>query len=295
MLTSVTVLSVLFAAPTPVPASAGAVATELWQVAPDTSAVPWAAPAKAGEKARAVVLIPGLHVHPLRPAKVAVPERRPWQEPKSELVKALAKDSDVFAFGYAQTVSVDEVAQSQGLRDAVARLRKVGYKEVALVGHSAGGVVARQFAERNPDAGVTKVVAVGAPFAGAEAATFRVGYPKVQKPFVQSLTPEARAEAVKANKSPLGKDVQFACVVCKLKRVETDGLVATRSQWPEELQRVGVPAVLSEVSHFDAMQNVATAKTIADLVRERVTRWGPDETEKARKVLFGERAEAREK
>ncbi len=263
-------------------------ATELWQVAPDTSEKPWVAPAAPGDKTRAVVLIHGLFVHPVRPAKAAQPWRRPWQEPKSELVKALAPDFDVFALGYAQTVPVDEVAGAPGLRDAVVRLRKAGYKEIVLIGHSAGGVIARQFVERYPDAGVTKVIVVAAPFAGVELATFKVGYPKVQAPFVKSLTPDARTEAVKANKNSLGKDVEIACVVCKLKLVETDGLVPTRSQWPEELQRCGVPAVFAPVSHFDAMQHPATVKRIAELAREKLTRWSPDEVEKARKVLFGE-------
>jgi hypothetical protein len=278
----VTVVAVALTAP---PA---AMSTEVWQVAPDAGAAPWVAPATPSEKARAVVLIPGLHVHPLKPTKATIPERRPWQGPKSELVKALAQDSDVFAFGYSQNVPVDEIAVSAGLRDAVARLRKAGYKEVVLVGHSAGGVIARQFAEQFPDAGVTKVVAVSAPFAGAEAATFKIGYPKVQAPFVKSLTPEARTEAVKTNKQPLGKDVQIACVVCKLKHVETDGLVFVRSQWPEDLQRFGIPIALAAVNHWEAMQSPTSVKTIAELVREKLIRWSPEEVEKARKILFGE-------
>src|SRR5262249_23068281 len=150
------VLAVLFTSAPPVPQPLPIppppeLPTELWQVAPDGGEKAWVAPATPSEKARAVVLIAGLHVHPLRPAQVTVPERRAWQEPKSELVKALAKDSDVFALGYAQTVTADEVATAPGLRDAVTRLRKAGYKEVVLVGHSAGGIIARQFVERNPD------------------------------------------------------------------------------------------------------------------------------------------------
>ncbi len=263
-------------------------ATELWQVAPDTSEKPWVAPAAPPDKTRAVVLIHGLFVHPVRTSKASQPWRREWQEPKSELVKALAADADVFAFAYAQTAPVDDVAESHGLRDAVARLRKAGYKEIVLIGHSAGGVIARQFVERYPDAGVTKVVAVAAPFAGVELATFKVGYPKVQAPFVQSLAPEVRIEAIKANKNPLGKGVQIACVVCKLKLVETDGLVSTGSQWPEDLQRFGVPVVLAPVNHFVVMHSTAAVKQIAELAREKLARWSPEEVDKARKVLFGE-------
>jgi hypothetical protein len=282
------IFSLTLLALTAPPVPTGPLPTELWQVAPDRCEKCWEPAGKPPEKSRAVVLIPGLHVHPLRPSKAGVPERRPWEEPKAELVKVLAKDSDVFAFGYAQTVPVGDVADSIGLRDAVAKLRKAGYAEVVLVGHSAGGLIARQFAERNPDAGVAKVIAVGSPFAGAEAATFKVGYPKAQAPFVRSLTPESRAEVMKANPLVPGKDVQFACVVCKLKRAETDGLVFVRSQWPNDLQKAGVPAVLVNASHIDAMHNAEAVKAIAELARERLTRWSPEEVGKARKILFGE-------
>jgi pimeloyl-ACP methyl ester carboxylesterase len=263
------------------------VATELWQVAPDTSGKPWAAPDAPSEKSRAVVLIHGLFVHPIRQGKASQPWSRDWQEPKSELVKALAPDFDVFAFAYAQTVALDEVAKSAGMRDAISRLRKAGYKEIVLVGHSAGGVIARQFVENYPDAGVTKVVAVAAPFAGVDLANLKVGYPKVQAPFIQSLSPSARAEAAKATKNPLGKDVPFACVVCKpLERLETDFLVSTRSQWPNDLQQLGVPIVHAPTNHFLAMKGAA--KAIAELARDKLIRWSPEETEQARKVLFGE-------
>jgi pimeloyl-ACP methyl ester carboxylesterase len=285
---SLTALVSLVAAPVPMPAPGTALPTELWQVAPDRSGKAWEPPATASAKTRAVVLIHGLHIHPLHPSKALLPLRGTWQEPQSTLVQTLANDSDVFSFSYAQTIPIDDVAESQGLRDAVAKLRKAGYKEIVLVGHSAGGIVARQFFEHYPNAGVTKVIAVASPFAGAEAATLKVGYPKVQAALVKSLTPESRMEATKANTHVLGKDAQIVCVVCKLKRGETDRLVQTRSQWSEELQRLGVPAVLSNVNHFEAMQNPDTAQIIAELVRQKLTRWSPEEVEKARKILFSE-------
>lgn len=260
--------------------------TEFWQVAPGTAAKRWTAPAKPVTNARALILIPGLHFHPLRPVKAVKPEVRDWQLPKSELVKALAKDFDVFAFAYSQTVSLDDVARSPGLRDAVAELRKAGYTEVVLIGHSAGGIIGRQFAEQNPDAGVKKVIAVASPFAGAELATLNVGYPKAQAPFVKSLTPEARKTATSA--SSLGKEIEFACVVCKVKRLESDGVVRIRSQWPEELQLLGVPAVLATVSHTEAMDEAESTKTIHALATGKLARWSTEEVSNARKVLFGE-------
>jgi pimeloyl-ACP methyl ester carboxylesterase len=285
------VIAATCAAPVPVE-----VATELWQVAPDAGGKPWAAPDAPSEKSRAVVLIHGLFVHPIRQEKASRPWKRDWQEPKSELVKTLARDFDVFAFAYAQTVALDEVATSAGMRDAIARLRKAGYKEIVLVGHSAGGVIARQFVENYPDAGATKVLAVAAPFAGVELANVKVGYPKAQAPFIQSLSPSARADVAKASKNPLSKDVPFACVVCKpLKIVETDFLVSTHSQWPDDLQQCGVRAVHSSANHFTVMKDAAAAKTIAELAREKLARWSPEETEKVRKALFSEGVPPREK
>lgn len=255
------------------------VPTELWQVAPDDGGQVWGGRAATGAKGRAVVLVPGLTLHPLRPARATVATRRPWQEPTSALVKALAPEGDVFAFGYAQTASVDDIATGPGLRDAVARLRKAGYKEIVLVGHSAGGVIARLFAEQN--AGATKVVAVAAPFAGAEAAALNVGYGKVQAPFVRSLAPDARRVA-----PPAAAEVPLVCVVCRLKLLASDGVVAARSQWPDDLQRAGAPAVLAPVNHFDVMDHAPTARIIAELTREKLARWDRAETERARKVLF---------
>lgn len=257
--------------------------TDFWQVAPDRKGANAAAVTRG--KDRAVLVIPGLKIHPIRPALAARPDRRDYQEPTSELVKALAKDSDVFAFSYAQTVPIDAVAHSPGLRDAVAQLKKAGYTEIVLVGHSAGGVIARLFAESYPDSGVTKVIAVASPHAGAEMATIKIGYPKAQAPFVRSLSPEFRAEAM-----PLKIDdkIEVACVVCKIKRFDADGLVSTPSQWPEECRRLGFPAVLVPVSHWEAMLSPASTKVIADLVRDKLTRWSAEEVEKARKVLFRE-------
>ncbi len=256
--------------------------TELWQVAPDARGKPILLNNPA-PKERAVLLIHGLKIHPLRPAHATRPEIHEWQQPTSEIVRTLAKDFDVFAFGYAQTVPLDAVAHSPGLREAVGVIKKAGYKEIVLVGHSAGGVIARLFAECYPAAGVTKVITVAAPHTGSVVANVPVGYSRAQAPFVQSLTPDARMEA---GVGKLDDKVQMACVVCKLKRVDNDGLVNINSQWPEECRKLGIPAVLVPVSHFEAMLSPTSAKVIGDLAREKLTRWSPEEVEKAKKVLF---------
>ncbi len=255
--------------------------TELWQVAPERKGFNAVNPPRG--KDRAVLLIPGLKIHPFRPIYATRPEIREFQQTSSELVRALAKDSDVFAFAYAQSVPVDAVAQSPGLQAAVAQIKNAGYQEIVLIGHSAGGVIARLFAESHPDSGVTKVIAVASPHTGSELANLKVGYPRVQAPFIESLAPDARLQAPR---NKLDDKLQIACVVCKVKRIEADGLVKLVSQWPEDCRKAGVPAVLVLIDHWHAMLAPASIKVISELAKEKLTRWSPEEVEKAKKVLF---------
>src|SRR5262249_54040140 len=123
---SLTAVVAVIAAPT------ATLPTQIWQVAPETAGWAWGQP-NPGRKDRAVLLIHGLTIHPLRPSRVTRAELHDWQQPKSEVVKALSRDFDVFAFGYAQTVPLDAVAHAPGLRDAVGRLRAAGYQDVVLI------------------------------------------------------------------------------------------------------------------------------------------------------------------
>ena len=261
--------------------------TELWQVIPDARGrAGWVNSPRT--KDRAALLIPGLKIHPLRPGLCARPERHSWQEPNGDLVRTLAPDFDVFAFGYAQTAPLDAIAQSPGLRDAVGNLKKAGYTDVVLIGHSAGGVIARLFAASYPDAGVTKVISVASPHTGADAANVQVGYPRAQAPFIHSLAPNVRAAAKIAIDPKLEQQVQMACVVCKLRRLDGDGLVNLASQWPDDCRSCGIPAVLVPVSHWEAMLNPTSSKVIGELAREKLTRWTAEEVDKARRLLFGD-------
>jgi hypothetical protein len=260
------------------------VPTETWQVAPD-------AKGRAGitsfqrTKERVVLLLPGLSLHPLRPALAAKPQLHSWEEPNSDLVCTLAKDFDVYSFTYAQTTSLDDIAQSQGLLESVTALRKLGYKEIVLIGHSAGGVIGRLFVESYPDSGVTKLITVSAPHSGSDLANINKGYPKIQAAFVKSLAPDARLAVPPRN---IDDKLEMACVVCKLKRTKGDGLVKLHSQWPEEYRNLGIPAVLVIGSHTEAMVGSAGVKAIGELAREKLTRWSPEEVDKARRVLFRE-------
>jgi pimeloyl-ACP methyl ester carboxylesterase len=274
---SLSLVVLTFAAPT------ATLPAEVWQVAPDNPGPPWL----VTRKDRAVLLVHGLRIHPLHPTRSARPDRHEWQDPRSELVRLLARDADVFAFSYAQTVPLDAVAHSAVLREAIAGLKAAGYREIVLVGHSAGGVICRLFAENYPDAGVTKVIQAATPNTGTEiAAALKNGYPRYQAPFVQSLTPSARFEGFRLSKKLLSPKLEMACIVCKVRRIEGDGLVPLASQWPDELQQQGVPAVLLSMSHWEVMTTTAGNRVIADLMREKLARWSPNQVDQARKVLF---------
>src|SRR6476661_1396844 len=104
---------------------------------------------RSKDQTRAVVLIHGLSLLPiLKDKKLAL---RTWQQSGSVLVKQLAPHADVYAFAYSQTTAVDQIPEGGKLAEHVAALKKAGYKEIVLVGHSAGGLVARHFVEDHPD------------------------------------------------------------------------------------------------------------------------------------------------
>jgi pimeloyl-ACP methyl ester carboxylesterase len=262
--------------------------TLFWGIEPTVVVVDADTRLKA-KQARAVVLVHGLLPRVFHPDRAEKPEAHDWQVKDGRLVKALADEADVYGFSYAQTNGVDEVAYSRGLRDGIAAVKAAGYKEVVLVGHSCGAIICRRFAEAFPDAGVTKVVAVAGPFAGSGWAKLP-GFtlPKTQVAFIQSLLPDAREAYLKDRDVTLPKDLQFCCVLCKAGRSDHDTVVNLRSQWSDDLQRQGVPAVVAACNHFEAMTCEVCTKEVAALVSGRVVRWDEEKTAQARRVLFGE-------
>lgn len=261
-------------------ASPGAVETRFAQVHPPAKA-PRELQRSLGQ-ARAVVLIHGLHVHPLHSMKVAQARFHSWQEPGSGLVKALSKEADVFALAYAQNAALETISQMPALADAVRALKRHGYEEIVLLGHSAGGVIARLFVEDHPGAGVTKVIQVCAPNGGTSWARAGFSVPKEQEPFLHSLT---KAQRQKAADSRAGKTIppetQFLCVVGTTTGTNGDGIVSRLAQWPEELQRQGIPAVLVSTTHFTVMRSSKVAERLAEFVRTPQPRW----SERQRDVL----------
>ncbi|MCZ2343097.1 MAG: hypothetical protein LC104_15095 [Bacteroidales bacterium] len=271
-------------APATADASIATVPTDFWQISPEPFGVPQA---YRKTKPRAIVLIHGLMIHPLHGERAKTPNPHPWQHPSGALVQGLSPDFDVFGFSYAQTQPIDEPGFLTGLLLGVRVLKSAGYQEIVLVGHSAGGIIARNFVEQFPTAGVTKVLTVAAPHRGSGLARIPFGVPTTQWPFIRSLAPSARESACRAGPLLPG-GVEFCCVVCKLRHLATDTVVATDSQWPEDLQAQGIPAVVVPVSHMDAVRDEQAVQAIRNLARGKVIRWSRENVLRARSILFGE-------
>lgn len=233
---------------------------------------------------RAIVLIHGIRIHPFSADKVERADFHGWQDEGSTLVKALAKEGDIFAFAYSQNVAVDDVAECDALRGDLKRLKDAGYAEIVLVGHSAGGLVARQLVEDHADAGVSRVVQVCTPNRGSTWGHSDFAVRKNQEVFLNSLAKDARA---KRSDKKIPDAVELVCVV-------GDGtgfgdlVVSDEGQWPEDLRRQGIPAVQVKTDHYSAMRDADVAEVIADLVREKQPRWDEKQIEAARKKILGD-------
>src|SRR5207248_2163903 len=168
------------------------------------------------------------------------------------LVNALQREADVFSFAYGQNASLDDVVKQGGIAEAVAKVKRLGYKEIVLLGHSAGGLIARQFIEDNPDCGVTRVIQLCAPNGGTPTAKRKVH--ASQQAFIDCLTEEGRQSCLKARAGKRIPDkVEFVCVLGYLEGMTgTDGVVPCLCQWPADLQKQCIPVVPLVASHYES-------------------------------------------
>jgi len=256
--------------------------TKLAQVGPVPSGSEFV---RSHDQTRAVLLLHGFVAH-LRESNVYKAAFRPWQLPGSLLVRTLEKDADVYSFAYSQNVALDQIVQATALSEAVARLKKLGYREIVLIGHSAGGLVARQFVEDNPDSGVTKVIQVCSPNGGTPSA--KVKLTAAQQPFLDSLTEEGRKKCLEARKTRRIPDkVEFVCVLgCPEGHDDTDGVVPCPCQWTLDLRKQGIPVLPLTVMHHESTRTRKGAEALAKLVREKQPRWKSDQVEARCKQLF---------
>ena len=236
--------------------------------------------ARSHGQTRAVVLIHGYRAHPFSIAGTRAAELHDWQKPEATLVEELSSVADVYSFGYGQNVSVSAVADSAPLAAALATLRDAGYREIVLVGHSAGGLIARELVERHPDLGVTKVIQVCSPNGGSHLARASViALHKEQAAFTQSLV--ARLDATDDDSPKIPAHVEFVSVI-------GDGFgagdlaVFDERQWPRDLQEQGTRAVQIRTMHFTAMRSRRVARVLLALVRDPQPRWTPEQVMAAR-------------
>jgi pimeloyl-ACP methyl ester carboxylesterase len=253
------------------------------QVAPTNRGDKWV---RTPGQARAVVLIHGFH---LRVTEKSVPKAdlRSWQHGDRVLPKELGKHADVFVFAYGQNVALESVLKHSTLAANVAQLRKAGYSDIVLIGHSAGGLLARYFVEDYPDAGVTKVLQVCSPNAGSAFAV--VPAPKNQKVFLQCLTEEScRRRLEQRADKVIPKHIDFVCIIGRIGTTgDSDGIVRCASQWSPDLQKQGIPAICIKGTHHEMMRDAKIATKLADLLREKHERWSAPRVEQARKEVFG--------
>lgn len=265
-------------------ASTPAIETSFIQVAPAKEQGHWW---NAPGKMRAVVLIHGLLVHPFSKTNVTRPHLHSWQKSDCLLVKRLAQEADVFAFSYAQTVTADEIAECPELEKHIRKLHEDGYREIVLIGHSAGGVIARQLIEDHPDCGVTKVIQVCAPNVGSGWAKWQMVRAN-QIEFLDSLTKPARRRSLsqRADKE-IPPHIDFACVV-GTGTVVGDGMVSNRSQYPPDLQKQGIPAYPFHNMHWMVLRSQKGVELVARLVREPQPRWDEKQVAAVRRQLPGD-------
>ena len=260
---------------------------------------------------REVVLIQGLCIHPFSSKNISLANWQRWQRPDCPLVRALAKESDVFAICYGQNVAVQQIAESTDFRKHIDLLKKAGYAEIVLIGHSAGGLVARHFVEDCPHSGVTKVIQVCTPNGGSLWGHAEIGVRSGQEEFLSSLTQSARAACLLDRcEKKIPDNVEFVCLVghhevhvdvnCSIplwkghavnvsanKLFYGDGVISSEEQWTPDLQEQGIPAVALPVNHVHAMRSEAVIEKLSQLVKQEQARLSADEVHATRQELLG--------
>jgi pimeloyl-ACP methyl ester carboxylesterase len=235
---------------------------------------------------RAVVLIHGLTVHPSE-ERILRAEPHGWQKPDAAMARRLLHAADVFAFAYGQHTSITDVVERSDLRKYLGQLHEMGYREIVLVGHSAGGIIARQLVEDHPDVPVNRVVQVATPNLGSGWATFQLPW-SVQKPFTTDLTKWIRKQTQSRRADILiPSHVEFVSVVANGILQQGDGLVIASSQWTPDLIAQRIPVHEVRTTHRGAVYDAEAVALIALLATTPQPRWPEAEIEAARRRILG--------
>jgi len=231
-------------------------------------------PQRTDDTERAVVLIHGYFpAYSYASARNAKLHR--WQKSGSKLVDALGEHGDVYSIGYGQDAPIDAIADQDQLTGAIESLEAAGYDEITVVGHSAGGLLARVLVEEHPGLGVDRVVQVCPANGGAGLSElYRVSL-RPQESFVASMAKRERTSS-----KPVPADVELVSVVCEGGGIG-DGVLSDTAQWPPDLREQGVPMVRLSSSHFTPIRSDSGVSLITELATTSSPRWTPEEVEAA--------------
>lgn len=239
------------------------------------------------KRRRAVILLHGLFVHPISRDNVTKARLHDWQRPGSAATKAFGEYADVYALAYGQDVALDQVVASPILRDNVRYLQEIGYHEIILLGHSAGGLIARHFVEDHPDSGVTRVIQVCSPNGGSSLAPLAVTLRENQRDFVQSLSKDARRKLAEERADKLiPADIEFVCVLGN-GQILGDGIVSCRNQWTDDLQKQRIPVVPLPATHYGSVRRAVHCEKLAELLHTPQPRWTPEQVKAAHQKIRG--------
>ncbi len=246
---------------------------EMMQVAPVRK--PYDQVVRTAGQSQAVILLQGLDLRGdgLDPAH---PRFQSWQGSTSPLVAALQGSADVFSIAYAQNLPVEEIAKLPEFAEMIKRINDLGYAKKVILAHSAGGIVARHFIVEKPKAGITRVIQIGVPNAGAKLAEWafflKSTVPAAQVPFVESLKPAYRQALLqKCEKIP--ESVEFLCVVTYRSANDAgDTIVHKQSQWSQDLYEQKIPCVLLQGKHTEVVEHDQCIKSICGYLSMPVAR-----------------------
>lgn len=242
---------------------------------------------RTANQRRAVILLHGLILHPISKENVAKARLDGWQRPDTVAVKKFAEFADVYALAYAQDVALEQVVASPILRDNVRYLQELGYYEIILLGHSAGGLIARHFVEEHPNSGVTRVIQVCSPNGGSGLTQLSLALRENQRDFVSSLSRDFRKK-LKEDRSDkvIPPEIEFVCVLGNA-QILGDGIVSCRNQWTDDLQRQRIPVVPLPATHYGSLRRAVHCEKIAELLHTPQPRWTHEQVRAAHQKIRG--------
>lgn len=226
----------------------------------------------------AIVLIHGFntnHIH--NSEKYDELLRDSWQNRDSKIVQRVASYGDVFSIVYTQNRFVDHIADFGRFHTLMRRLRDAGYKNITIIGSSAGGVIGRLFVENFPESKISRIIQVAAPNRGTPAANLGnigggIGLIDNEDflEFLESLEPGTRKEISRSRQDKkIPDDVEFVSLIGTA-IAGGDGVIGYQSAWPASIRDQGLPGVSAAAVHSYHMNNDHVIDWIEQIINKRI-------------------------